>query len=259
MSKPFCVKLKNRGLIHIEGSDLVDFLQGLISNDVTKLEANHIMYACLLTPQGKFLHDFFMHHGDGFILLDCESGARAEDLFNRLNRYRLRADVQISVDKNNDVYAVFGEKIGLADPRHFDLGYRTFEKPDLSEKDFNEWDKKRILLGIPDGARDMILERSTMLECNLDKFNGIDWNKGCYMGQELTARMHHRNLGKKHLRAIEFTNEIPPEALSDLSVNGKLIGQMRSSCKGSNIGLAMIRDDKLEELKNDTGSIRLLG
>ena len=80
MSKPFYVQLKNRGLIHIEGEDRVDFLQGIVSNDVEKLEQSRILYACLLTPQGKFLHDFFMHHGDGFIMLDCEGGFRAEHL-----------------------------------------------------------------------------------------------------------------------------------------------------------------------------------
>ena len=257
MSKAFCVKLKNRGLLHIEGEDSVDFLQGLISNDVTKLEEQRVMYACLLTPQGKFLHDFFMHHGDGFILIDCEGGARAEDLYNRLNRYRLRADVQLSIEANNDVYAVFNHDVGLPDPRHKNLGNRIFEKPDCEERNFDEWDSRRIRLNTPDGSRDMILERSTMLECNLDKLNAIDWNKGCYMGQELTARMHHRNLGKKHLRAIEFITDNPPEPLNDLALNNKSLGQMRSSC--GNVGLAMIRDDKLEELENDKSSIRLLG
>ncbi len=257
MSKAFFIKLKNRGLIHIEGADRVDFLQGLVSNDVTKLEQERVLYACLLTPQGKFLHDFFMYHGNGFILIDCEGGGRAEDLYNRLNRYRLRADVQISIEKENDVYGVFNVEIGLPDPRHADFGYRSFEEPPLDEQDFNEWDTRRIQWGIPDGSRDMIIERSTMLECNLDKLNAIDWDKGCYMGQELTARMYHRNLGKKHLRAIEFMEDVPPAPFSDLSVNEKLIGQMRSSC--GSIGLAIIRDDKIEELSNGNHSIRLLG
>ncbi|MEM7617845.1 MAG: folate-binding protein [Pseudomonadota bacterium] len=257
MSKSFCVKLPNRGLIHIEGTDRISFLQGLISNDVTKLEENLIMYACLLTPQGKFLHDFFMHWGDGFILLDCEGSDRAEDLYNRLNRYRLRADVQLSVEKQNDVYAIFHDESGLHDPRHENLGNRSFENPDIDEKDFSEWDKVRIAMGVPDGSRDMIAERSTMLECNLDKLNAIDWNKGCYMGQELTARMHHRNLGKKHIQVIQFTDIKPPKPLSDVVSNDKVIGQMRSSYDDT--GLAMIRDEFLQGLKNDTGSIRLLG
>ena len=257
MSKPFYVTLKNRGLIHIEGEDRVEFLQGLVSHDVTKLEAQKILYACLLTPQGKFLHDFFMHWGDGFILLDCEGSHRAEDLYDRLNKYRLRANVQLSVEKEHPVYAVFDSNTGLPDPRHFKLGHRSFEKPDAEKEDHEEWDKQRIILGVPDGSRDMEVERSTLLECNIDKLNGIDFDKGCYMGQELTARMHHRNLGKKHLRSIKLTSMAPPPAFHDIDINGKVIGNMRSSC--GDIGLAVIKDEIIEELKNDQYSIRLLG
>ena len=247
MSQPYFVTLPNRGLIHLEGDDRVEFLQGLVSNDVTKLEKQRIQYACLLTPQGKFLHDFFLIHGDEFILIDCEGGKRAEDLYQRLNKYRLRADVKISVEKTNTVYASVDENIGLTDPRHFKLGTRSFEKPaDGLEESFLEWDRERILLGIPDGSRDMEVERSTMLECNLDKFNAIDWDKGCWMGQELTARMHHRNLGKKHLRAIKFEN-LPLAPFTDIIIDDKIIGNMRSSC--GDIGLAVMKDDFIQEIK----------
>ncbi len=258
MTNPFFVTLRNRGLIHIEGADRVSFLQGLVSNDVEKLEDSKILYSCLLTPQGKFLHDFFMHHGDGFLLLDCEGGARAQDLYDCLNRYRLRADVKISLEKEHPVYAVFDHPTGLEDPRHFKLGYRSFEKPALPEEHFEEWDQQRIILGVPDGSRDLEVERSTLLECNIDKFNGLDWDKGCYMGQELTARMHYRNLGKKHLRAITFDGH-PPAPFSDLKIGNKVVGNIRSSC--GNMALAMIRDEAIEEFKNEASanSFRLLG
>lgn len=257
MSKPFYVQLKNRGLIHIEGENRVDFLQGIVSNDVEKLEQSRILYACLLTPQGKFLHDFFMHHGNGFILLDCEGGFRAEHLYELLNKYRLRANVKISVEKEHPVYAVFDSDVGLPDPRHFKMGNRAFEKPDMEREDFDEWDKQRIILGIPDGSRDMEIERSTLLECNVDKFNGLDWDKGCYMGQELTARMYHRNLGKKHLTTLKFIGMPPPAPLSDIHLNGKVVGNMRSSC--GDIGLAVIKDEALEELKDDKNPVCVLG
>ena len=256
MSEPFYVTLPNRGLIHIEGKDRVEFLQGLVSNDVTKLEQQRIQYACLLTPQGKFLHDFFLTHSDGFILIDCEGGTRAQDLYDRLNKYRLRADVKISIKKNNVVYGAFEKNTGLPDPRHFKMGRRSFEKPEGLEEGFIEWDKERILLGIPDGSRDLEVERSTMLECNLDKSHAIDWDKGCWMGQELTARMHHRNLGKKHLRTLKFDG-IPPAPFSDIEINGKTIGNMRSSC--SDVGLAIIKDDALDEIKNGNHPFHLLG
>ena len=262
MSKPFYIpsyiSLANRGLIHIEGEDRIAFLQGLISQDVEKLESSKILYGCLLTPQGRFLHDFFLHNGDGFILIDCEGGTRAEDLYDRLNKYRLRSKVKLSVEPFHPVYALFNSEEGLPDPRHFKMGNRSFEKPDNMEAEpFEEWDMQRIILGVPDGSRDMKVERSTLLECNMDKINGVDFDKGCYIGQELTARMHHRGLGKKHLRAVKFEKAAPPAPFSDIEIDGKVIGNMRSSCR--NIGLAIIKNDAIEELKNDKNFVRLLG
>lgn len=250
-STPYCVKLPDRGLIHIEGPDRKDFLQGLVSNDIAKLKAGTALYACLLTPQGKFLHDFFIHDGDGFLLIDCEGGTRAQDLFKRLTLYRLRSDVQISVEEQNDVYAAFGAADGIPDPRHNEMGNRSFEKPDCEEKDFTAWDEHRITLTIPDGSRDMVVERSTLLECNLDKLNAIDWKKGCYMGQELTARMHYRGLAKKHLYTVR--GDTLPVPFTELD-NG---GEMRSSC--GNIGLALLKDETAATLKEDNDKIRILG
>lgn len=241
MSKPFYVKLPNRGLVHIEGEDRVTFLQGLVSNDVAAAAPGKIIYACLLTPQGKFLHDFFIHAGDGFLLLDCEGGDRAKDLYERLLKFRLRSKVQLSVEETVPVYAIFGSDTGISDPRHADLGNRSFEKPDLEEKPFEDWDHLRISLAIPDGSRDMELERSTLLECGIDRLNGIDWNKGCYMGQELTARTHYRGLVKKHLYTVKIDGEAPPP-FTDLP-NG---GSMRSSC--GRLGLALMKDDDVKEI-----------
>ena len=224
----FYTKLKNRGLLHIEGKNRHDFLQNLITNDIEKLSSTHQIYACLLSPQGKFLHDFFIREGDGFLLVDCEGGARAQDLFKRLSMYRLRADVQISVEESIPVYAVFNSPgIGLSDPRHKDMGNRSFEKPDLPEKPFEEWDKRRIKLVIPDGSRDLMIDKSTMDEARMDTLNAIDYDKGCYIGQELTARMHYRGLGKKHLQCVDVDN-LPAKA------------ELRSSC--GDIGLALVRN-----------------
>ncbi|NCT40357.1 MAG: folate-binding protein YgfZ [Alphaproteobacteria bacterium] len=228
---PYFVKLKNpdhqRGLIHIEGPDSRDFLQGLITNDITKLTKAAPLYACLLNAQGKFLHDFFLIEGEGVILIDCEGGARAQDLYRRLSMYRLRADVQISVEEDIDVYAIFGAKLGLPDPRHPDMGNRSFEKPNLDERPFDIWDHKRIILTIPDGSRDLIPEKSTMDEASMDQLNAIDYKKGCYIGQELTARMHYRGLGKRKLETIKL-DTIPDGAA------------LRSSC--GDIGMALVKN-----------------
>lgn len=244
MSKPFYVELRNRGLVHIEGEDRFSFLQGLVSNTIE--DKGGITYACLLTPQGKFLHDFFVHYGDGFLLLDCEGGGRAQDLYNRLVKFKLRAKIALSVEQDNKVYAIFGQD-GLADPRHANMGSRTFEKPALEEKPFKEWDTMRIFLAIPDGSRDMELERSTLAEGNIEKLNGIDWQKGCYMGQELTARMKYRGLAKKHLYTVRIDGEAPAP-FSDLP-NG---GSMRSHC--GDLGLAVLKDEALYE--TDYGPIK---
>lgn len=255
MSKAFYVTLPGRGLVHIEGEDRKAFLQGLVSNDLDRLSPGRILYACLLTPQGKFLHDFFIHEGDGVLLLDCEGGPRAKDLHDRLNKYRLRSKVTLSVEESVPVYAIFGgdNTHGLQDPRDADMGLRAFEKPaGIPQENFAAWDMRRIAIGLPDGSRDMEIEKSTMLECNLDKINAIDWNKGCYMGQELTARMHYRGLAKKHLYPVRITGDAPG-AFDDIGN----IGNMRSSC--ADVGLALLKDDSIKDLDNGTYPIRLLG
>lgn len=262
MSKPFYVSLPDRGLIHIEGEDRIDFLQGLVTQDVTKLATEKIQYGCLLTPQGRFLHDFFLYDGDDFILLECEGGERAQDLYNRLLRYRLRSKVKISVEENVSIYMIFNGENGIQDPRHENLGARSFEKPTdeiYEEKAVPYYNSVRIENKIAEGSKDLKIEKSLLLEMGIDRVNGVDFDKGCYMGQELTARMHYRNLGKKHVQVLQFTDD-PPAPFSDLILNDKVIGNMRSSC--ANIGLAVIRDDALEELKqNATASnpFRLLG
>lgn len=223
--------LKNRGLIHLEGEDRHDFLQGLISNDIKLLQPGKALYACLLSPQGKFLHDFFITEGNGFTLIECEGGERAQDLYKKLSMYRLRSKVTISVEDNVPVYAIIGHShLGIRDPRHPDLGGRSFEKPDLPEKPFEAWDEHRIRLTVPDGSRDMIPGSSTLLECNIDRLNGISWDKGCYIGQELTARMHYRALVKKRLQTVKL-DELPENT------------DLRSNC--NNIGLALLKTNPI--------------
>ena len=238
----YFVKLKNRGFVYIEGEDRVAFLQNLVTNDLELLDKQPALYSCLLTPQGKFLHDFFIVKGEGFFILDCEGGARADDLYKTLNRYRLRSKVTLSVEEQSSVYAVFGTeaKDGYADPRHNAMGYRTFNKPgDLEERVFDVWDQHRITLCIPDGSRDMVPESSTLLEFRIDGLNGVSFTKGCYVGQEVTARMKHRGLLKKQSHVI--TGDALPACGEDILLDGKIAGEMRSSC--GDTGIALIKND----------------
>ncbi len=251
LSKPYFVRLPGRGLIHLEGDDRHTFLQGLVTNDVNLLKTKKIVYACLLTAQGKFLHDFLMQEGSGFTLLDCEGGTRAQDLFRRLQMFRLRANVQISVEDNIPVYAIMngadsGTHPAFPDPRHPALGLRSFEPlPDLPERGFNEWDRQRISLCIPDGSRDMEIEATTLAEARLDKDFAVSFTKGCYVGQELTARMHHRGLAKKHLYTVK-TDDPTPAPGSEIHINGASAGYMRSSC--GDLGLALLKDEIVPQM-----------
>lgn len=223
----FFTKLPMRGIITLSGEDRKVFLQDLITNDVNLLDTQDCIYACLLSPQGKFMYDFFITENEDTLLLECEGGERAIDLTKTLKMYALRADVTFSIKDNADVYAIIGEVHGHKDPRHNDIGYRSFHQPtSIDEAPFDSWDYLRISLTLPDGSRDLIVGKSTMDEGNMDQINAIDYNKGCYVGQEITARMHYRGLGKKKLRTIE-SNNIPEKA------------QLRSSC--GDIGLALVK------------------
>jgi folate-binding protein YgfZ len=262
MSGPAYVSLPARGLIRIAGADRFDFLQGLVSNDIAPLrEAAESgrpappVYACLLNAHGKFLHDFFMSTEGDAVLLDCEGGARAQDLARRFAIYKLRAAISVSAEESAGIFAVLPpagaqlEDALHADPRHPVLGLRLRARPAQGEeKPFAEWDRLRISFAIPDGSRDMKIEDSTLIECGIDRLNGISFTKGCYVGQELTARMKHRGLAKKHLYALEFA-QTPPAPGSELSIGGKFAGEMRSSC--GNRGLALLKDEyaaKAEEI-----------
>ncbi|MCK6417524.1 MAG: folate-binding protein [Alphaproteobacteria bacterium] len=239
MQSAFFITLKNRGLVIVSGSDRFDFLQGLITNDIRLLQSQPCIYACLLSAQGKFLHDFFItQHGDD-LWLECEGGARAEDLHKRLSQYKLRAQVGLSIKPHMDVFVILNPLAGgsgikaegdlYPDPRHPDLGDRAYTKPALPEQNFEFWDERRIRLRIPDGSRDLVVGQSTLDEGRMDTLHAVSYEKGCYVGQELTARMHYRGLGKKHLDVV---------AIKD---GDAVAGELRSRC--GDIGLALVRSD----------------
>lgn len=254
----FFVTLPARGLVHVEGKDHFPFLQNLITNDLNKLTSSYPLYACLLTAQGKFLHDFFVHDTGEAYLLECEGGIRAQDLCKRLSMYRLRADVKISVEDNTTVYAGLNGRPdhGFADPRHDEMGWRSFEKPhDIDQAGFDEWDKHRIRLCVPEGSRDLVPENSTLAEGRIDELNGVSYEKGCYVGQELTARMHYRGLAKKHLYAVQsIDGKALPQNGTPVIMHEQVIGEMRSSC--GDMGLALLKDSEMENI--DYAGLKLL-
>lgn len=242
--------LPDRGVLAVGGDDCVAFLQGLVSNDTTKLAPGRAMYAALLTAQGKYLHDFIMVEADGAIRLDGEA-ARLADLKRRLSLYKLRAKVTIEALPDLAVAAIFGGElpgIAVPDPRLPELGGRVILPRDtlratlaglgLAEAEFAEYDRLRLGLGIPDGSRDLVVDKSILLESGFDELHGVDWNKGCYIGQELTARTKYRGLIKKRLFPVHIDGAAP-EPGTILTLAGKEAGEMRSSL--GNIGLALVR------------------
>ena len=240
--------LPERAAIEVAGPDRVAFLQGLVSNDVTLATPGRAAWAALLTAQGKWLADFFILHDEERLLLDCE-GALAEMLVAKLRRYRLRAKVELSQVALH-VHAAWGavpiEAPGAliaADPRLPEAGWRVLAPSAIAdEADAADWDLHRLLLGLPEGSRDCESEKTLLLEAGFDELNGISWTKGCYMGQELTARTRYRGLLKRRL--VPVTSEGPlPAPGTILRHGGAEAGTMRSSRDA--FGMALLRLDHL--------------
>ncbi len=271
------VILEHRGVLRIGGAERCDFLQGIVSNDVTRVSPETAVWTAFLTPQGKFLHEFFLVGQDDTFLADCEA-ERTADLARRLKLYKLRAQVTVAAAVDLAVAALFGVGAlarlelpaepggarpfagGLAfvDPRLPELGARVLLPKEgaeaaLSEAGFAmgtlaDYDALRIAAGVPDGSRDLEVEKATLLESGFDELHGIDWDKGCYMGQELTARTKYRGLTKKRLIPVEIAGPAP-EPGTALTRAGKETGTLRSTVArdGGSIGLALLRLEALEE------------
>lgn len=227
MASAVYTKLPNRSVIAVAGDDRHHFLQGLITQDIDLLKSKKLIYSCLLTPNGKFLFDFFIYEDGEQLAIDCEGGERANSLLKRLSMFKLRSDVTLELHDNADVFQIFQGHIdyGFKDPR-LD-GHRVHSTPpNIDEVDFDVWDKYRIRNEIPDGSRDTIPEKSFIHESDTLIKTAVSYDKGCYMGQELVSRMHHRGLVKKQLRCVEI-NSIPENT------------ELRSQC--GDTGLALIK------------------
>ncbi len=283
MTERHAVMLDSRGLLKVAGPDARSFLQGLISNDVDKLAPERALWAAFLTPQGKYLHDFFLTTapGEESILIDCEA-ARSGDLARRLGIYKLRAQVELA-DVSDDyrvaalfgadalatlglpaepgTAAPFGGGIAYADPRLAALGARAvlprsgaedvLVNAGFTPAEFASYDQLRIPLGVPDGSRDMEVERATLLENGFNELHGIDWDKGCFVGQEITSRMKYRALIKRRLVPVEIDGPAP-EPGAPVMAGGKKAGVMCSANGG--MGLALLRLENLEDALSAGGA-----
>lgn len=246
--------LTDRGLVRVSGPDAKGFLQGLLTNDMTKTDGGGAIHAGLLTPQGKILFDFFVvPDGDGF-LIDAPKHS-AEALAKRLSFYKLRADVAIAEEPTLTVAAAWGaspplpdQVIAFTDPRLEALGIRmilqegvTLQGADCTPVSEDDYHAHRISLGVPDGGRDYAYNEAFPHEALYDQLNGVDFEKGCYVGQEVVSRMQHRGTARKRVVHVEGDGLLEPGA--DVEAGTLPLGRI-GSVNGAQ-GLALLRLDRV--------------
>ena len=251
--------LEDRGILFIQGTDTKEFLQNLITNDINKVDEANSCFASLLTPQGKYLFDFLVvKHKKGYFI-DCEK-KQIEELFKQLNIYKLRSDIEILNLSNEFVVAAFsyekfisfdeakdlpgntfkyGEDPVFLDPRHKKLGgrliinleklYLSLKKLDLKSTNPEEYYKLSYELGIPQKNTEKLRNKLFGIECNFEELNGIDFKKGCYIGQEITSRIKLRNKLSKRLLPIQL-------------IEGKLIEGATIKNNDNEIGKVLINN-----------------
>jgi folate-binding protein YgfZ len=240
------IRLDDRAVLEVSGSEAKSFLQGLITNDVGRLKDDLPLYAALLTPQGKILFDFVLFDNGETVLVDCAALAR-DALQKRLSLYRLRAKVDLRPRADLAVYTSFNSDAaeGARDPRAAGLGRRWIAVHDSNDADAQSYLSHRLDLGVPEGA-DFGQDKVFALDGDLDELNAVSFDKGCYVGQELTARMKHRGTARKRLLPISSANgDLLPPADTGVTANGHEIGTLTSAYGPR--GFALIRLDRLED------------
>ena len=281
------IKLDDRIIIEIIGADTKKFLQPLITNNIDLVSSKKSIYAALLSPQGKYIFDFFIFENsiNGHLSIDCAKN-RCAELLEKLNIYKLRYKINFNINNNISIFSIYGtdyselelklkevslegstEKINnniiLVDPRNKKLGLRIYSNLSSPIEGFNkipdgeksDLDYIRIELSVPNPDLDLEIEKSFLIENNFEFINAIDFKKGCYVGQENTARQKYRGTAKKKLFLIRI---IGNDIINGTKIyyNERVVGTMRSSCK--DIGLATIRTDFYEEYKNTNIKIKVL-
>lgn len=238
--------LDNRAVITLSGPERKSLLQGIITNNVNHLKDGNGVYSAMLTPQGKFLFDFFLIEQDEVIYLDCEKDCMAQ-LFGKLLMYRLRSNVEI-IDQSEKYKIIASTKrientlLTYQDPRHEGMGYRAIVEDASSQTTKGDYQRRRLALGIPEGASDFIVDKSTILEGHFELINGVDFEKGCYVGQEVTARMKYRGTLKKAMLPVTLSGPAPDIGTVITNEKGNKIGELRSNCDKNAIGLFRTKD-----------------
>ena len=280
--------LKDRAIVEISGLDRQEFLQGLITNDIKLATSQKMIYSAFLNGAGRFFVDFFIHEIAEKYILDCHI-LEVDEIIKKLNLYKLRSQVEIA--KNQNLFVIFNtQNLGFADSRVNDFGYRFYiNSQDLKNyptQDLIFYHQRRINFRIPEGYYDLTKDKSYIFEFGFDNFSAISYQKGCYVGQETTARNHYRGQLRKKIflfeieevnqqlkNAIEEKNNLSSLQFDgyilkmaniknhDLIKNDKDVGLVLSSIfDGKTLkGLALIKFDDIEDEKNISQKIDSLG
>ena len=272
MTVPYFYKNSNSQFLSIEGEDSNEFLQNLITNDINKCSEDNIIYSCLLSPQGKFLSDFFIFKKDEKYLIETHSFFY-EKLLKKLNIYKLRSKVHINEVNNLHSYSVFGDIqkdqdtfIFNSDPRNKNIGLKLIhlkKNPEIFDNlnEINEEKYHQILIKntVPLSHYDLEENKSLLLENNFENLNSISWDKGCYVGQEITARMKYRALLKKKIYSLEIKEGSPligQVIKDDENEFGKIISIKNNSVLAMlKIELAEIKINTKKQIKTNEGLV----
>ncbi|WP_170446706.1 CAF17-like 4Fe-4S cluster assembly/insertion protein YgfZ [Ruegeria arenilitoris] len=244
--------MSNRRILRLTGTDTDSFLQGLVTNDTRKLD-DGLVYAAILTPQGKYLADFFLKRDGDSVLLDVVEGM-ADALIKRLNMYKLRADVRIE-ETNLHLQRGTGPapEGALPDPRHPDMGWRAYSDAPEAD-DGTDWDAIRVRYCIPETGIELTPD-TYILEAGFEPINGVDFKKGCYVGQEVTARMKHKTQLRKGLRVVAIDGAAPVG--SEILSAGKPAGTLFTQSNGQ--AIAYLRLDRAgDDMQAGDARLRLL-
>lgn len=233
-------RIDGRTVLRISGKDRVSFLQNLVTNDVRGTDRG-LVYAALLTPQGKFLADFFLAPDRDGILLDVASDL-APGLARRLAMYRLRADVAIETTELHVSRGLGPRPAGaFDDPRHPALGWRQYGHAEGTGP-VTDWDAIRVAHCIPETGIELLPDESYILECGFERLHGVDFRKGCYVGQEVTARMKHKTDLRKGLVTVQVTGDAAPG--TEITADGKPAGRLCT--RAGERAIAYLRFDRAE-------------
>jgi folate-binding protein YgfZ len=248
---------ENRVLVQVTGKDALTFLQGLVTNDVLPLaKAPGLVWTGFLSAQGKYLADFFVAQTGDALLLDLPQ-ALAADTLKRLTMYRLRADVQLTV--TNSLYALRGlgdtPPGGFADPRHPALGWRLYS-PTPGDTAQIDWPAIRVAHLIPEAMHELLPNDSYILEWGFERLHGVDFRKGCYVGQEVTARMKHKTELRKGIARVTVSAPVPMG--TEVMAGDKSVGQIFS--QSGDQAIAYLRYDRVaDDMQAQGAKVTYLG